>query len=59
MLKEEGAMPVEECARQILEAIAARKRELVMTLQARVGLWLKLAAPGLVDRMVLDRVKKS
>lgn len=58
-LKEGGAMPVEECARQIAEAIAARKRELVMTRLARVGLWLKLAAPGVVDRMVLRAVKKT
>jgi NAD(P)-dependent dehydrogenase (short-subunit alcohol dehydrogenase family) len=59
MLKEDNAMPVEQCARQIAEAIAARKRELVMTLQARVGLWVKLAAPGLVDRMALRVVKKN
>ena len=58
-LKEEGAMPVDECARQIIEAIAARKRELVMTTQAKLGLWLKLAAPGLVDRMVLTALKKE
>ena len=57
-LKEEGAMPVEECARQIAAAIAARQRELVMTLQARFGLWLKLAAPGVVDRMVMRAVKR-
>lgn len=57
-LKEEGAMSVAECARQIVAAIASRKRDLVMTLQARAGLWLKLAAPDLVDRMVLRAVKK-
>jgi short-subunit dehydrogenase len=58
-VKEEGAMSVEECARQIVEATHARKRELVMTLQGRIGLWLKLAFPGLVDRMVLRVVKKN
>jgi short-subunit dehydrogenase len=58
-LKEENAMSVEECARRILDAIANRDRELVMTLQAKVGLWLKLAAPGVVDRMVLKAVKKT
>src|SRR5262249_37190192 len=58
-LKEEGAMPVEEGARQIADAIAARKRELVMTLQAKVGLWLKLAAPSVVDRMVMKAVKRT
>ena len=58
-LKEEGAMSVKECARQILQATHARKRELVMTLQARIGLWLKLAFPELVDRMVLRALKKD
>ena len=51
------AMSVEECARQILEATHARKRQLVMTLQARIGLWLQLLAPKVVDRMVLKSVK--
>lgn len=58
-LKEDKAMPVEECARQILAATQARERELVMTLQARIGLWLKLAFPALVDRMVLRALKKD
>ena len=58
-LWEEGAMPVEECARQILEAAHARKRQLVMTLQARIGLWLQLLAPKIVDGMVLKAVKKD
>ena len=58
-LREDKAMPVEECARQILAATQARKRQLVMTLQARIGLWLQLIAPGLVDRMVLKAVKKA
>jgi short-subunit dehydrogenase len=58
-LKDDKAMPVEECARQILEATHARKRQLVMTLQARIGLWLQLIAPGIVDRMVLKAVKKA
>jgi hypothetical protein len=50
-------MSVEECARQIVEAMTARRRELVMTAQGKIGLWLKLAAPALVDRMVLRAVK--
>jgi short-subunit dehydrogenase len=58
-LKEEGAMSVQECARQIIEAIYERKRELVMTLQGRIGLWLKLAFPKVVDGMVLRAVKQT
>jgi short-subunit dehydrogenase len=58
-LKEDGAMPVDECVRQILAAMHARQRELVMTLQAKLGLLLKLIAPGTVDKMVLKAVKKG
>jgi short-subunit dehydrogenase len=58
-LREDKAMPVEECARQILAATQARKRQLVMTLQARIGLWLQLIAPGVVDRMILNALNKE
>jgi hypothetical protein len=50
-LDERDAMPVTECARIIVEAMAQRKRDEVMTARARVGLWLKLIAPGFVDKM--------
>jgi short-subunit dehydrogenase len=58
-LRDDDAMSVEECARQILEATRARKRQLVMTLQARIGLWLQLIAPQFVDNMVLKKLKKE
>jgi short-subunit dehydrogenase len=58
-LKEEGAMSVEECARQIVAALRGRRRELVMTTKARVGLWLKLFAPRLVDNMARAALKKD
>lgn len=58
-LKEDNAMPVQKCVRQIIAATLARRRELVMTLQGRLGLWLKLAFPEVVDRMVLRAVRKD
>ena len=58
-LKEDRAMSVQECARQILAATHERRRQLVMTAQARLGLWLQLIAPGLVDRMVLKAIVKD
>jgi hypothetical protein len=42
---------VEECARQIVDGMRRRRREVVMTARARVGLWLKLFAPSKVDAM--------
>lgn len=56
-LKEEAAMPVEECARLIIEGMEGRKREVVMTAKGKLGRLLKLLAPGLVEKMALAAVK--
>lgn len=56
-LDERGAMPVEVCARLILDGLAARRREVVMTAQGKLSRWLKLIAPGLVDRLALKALK--
>lgn len=52
-LKEEGAMSVEECARLIVAGMNARQREVVMTAKGKLGRFLKLLAPGLVEKMAL------
>jgi len=44
------AMSTEVCVDLIIDAIAKRRRELIMTLIARVGVWFKLLLPNLVDR---------
>jgi short-subunit dehydrogenase len=51
-------MSVEECARQMIRAIERRSRELVMTTPARIGAWVKLLAPGLVDRVARRAVER-
>ena len=56
-LKEEGAMSVEACARLILQGMEKRQREVVMTAKGRLGRWLKLCAPGLVEAMALAALK--
>lgn len=58
-LKEEGAMPVEECARLIIEGMNARRREVVMTAKGKLGRFLKLVAPGLVEKIALAAVKQE
>ncbi len=57
-LDETATMTVEKCVDLIIPAIAKRKREVVMTTKARIGLWLKLIAPGLVDNIALKAVSK-
>lgn len=56
-LKEDGAMTVEECARLILDGMVRRERELVMTTKGKLGRFLKLLLPGLVEKMALAALK--
>ena len=58
-LKEDKAMPVAECAALILAGMQARRREVVMTARGRLGRWLKLIAPGLIERMAMGAVKEE
>lgn len=44
-------MPVDECVRQIVQAMERRQREQVMTLKGKIAPWVKLLAPGLVERI--------
>lgn len=56
-LKEEDAMSVQECARLILEGMLQRRREVVMTTRGKLGRFLKLIVPGLVENMALAALK--
>ncbi len=58
-LDERGAMPVEVCARRILEATLARRRQVLMGAKARLGRWLKMFAPALVDRLALQALSRE
>lgn len=49
---EKNAMSVDTCARLIIQAAEKRKREVVMTLQGKLGLWMKLIVPRFVDQLV-------
>jgi hypothetical protein len=42
-------MSVEECARLIIDGMQSRQREVVMTAKGKLGRWLKLLAPGVVE----------
>lgn len=58
-LDEAGAMPVETCARLIVEGAEARRRDVVMTVRGKLGRWLKLIAPGLVDRLAIAALTRD
>ena len=52
-------MSTEVCADLIIKAMRQRKRELVMTLKGKLGLWLKLLAPNLVDSIAARAVSSQ
>jgi short-subunit dehydrogenase len=56
-LKEDDAMSVEECARLIVDGMERRKREVVMTSKGKLGRFMKLLAPGLVEKLALNALK--
>jgi short-subunit dehydrogenase len=58
-VKEAEVMSAEECARLAVRAMERRQRMLVMTAKGRLGRWAKLVAPGLVDRMAAQAVRKG
>jgi len=58
-VKEGEAMGVEECTRIIVEAMETRKREVIMTARGKIGLWLKLVAPGVIDRIAKRAIESG
>ena len=58
-LKEDDAMPVEQCARLIIAGMEQGKREVVMTAKGKLARWLKLIAPALVEKLALAALKKE
>lgn len=58
-LDESKVMSVEECVKQILSASLKRKREVVMTAKAKLGLWMKLIAPELIDKTSSKSIEKG
>ena len=58
-VKEKQVMTPQQCAALIIPAMDKRKRELVMTLRGKLGIWLKLIAPSLVDKIALKAIEKG
>lgn len=58
-VREAEVMSAEKCAALILRAAAARRREEVMTTRGKLGLWLKLIAPHLVDRIARQAIEEG
>ena len=58
-VQEHAVMSAETCARLCVGAIARRQRELLLSRRSKIGLWVKLLAPGLVDRIAARAVRRG
>ena len=57
-LDERGAMSVETCAKLIRKGVEARDRDILMG-KDKLTRWLKLIAPGLMDKLQLPPSQKE
>ncbi len=58
-VREDEVMTAEECARLMVRAMERRQRMLVMSFKGKIGRWVKLLAPALVDRMAAAAVREG
>lgn len=59
-MRDEGSMmTAEECAAHILQAVKHRRRELVLTTQGKLTVFLNKWLPGLTDRLVYNTLAKE
>ena len=55
----QGTMSLDECTAILLDAIDHRSRDVVMTRAGRAAPWLKLLAPGLLDRLAARTMREK
>jgi short-subunit dehydrogenase len=51
-------MTAEACARRIARAIERRERQVLMSTRGKLGRWLKLLAPAVIDRMAARAIRQ-
>jgi dehydrogenase/reductase SDR family member 7B len=56
---EEEMMSAEECARHIYKATIKRKRQLILTTQGKLTVWLNKLFPALADKIVYNVMAKE
>lgn len=58
-MQEDKIMSAEECARITIEAMQARKREVLYTRRSRLGVWFKLIAPSRIDAIARKAISQG
>jgi short-subunit dehydrogenase len=56
-MRQSRIMTAAECAARIVHGITRRERLVLMTARGRLGRWLKLIAPSLVDRIAAKAIR--
>jgi short-subunit dehydrogenase len=51
-------MTAEECARHIMRGMEKRQRLVLMTTRGKLGRWIKLLAPSLIDRIAAKAIRQ-
>ena len=57
-MQQSKLMTAPECARQIARAMEKRQRQLLMSTRGKLGMWLKLLAPGIIDRIAARAIRQ-
>lgn len=52
-------MTVQECTRLIITGLSRRQRKVVMSATGKLGRFIKLIAPGMMDNMALTSLKNE
>lgn len=58
-VQERAVMSAQTCARLMVKAIAGRDRQLLMSGRVKLGLWLRMIAPWLTDRIAARAVQRG
>jgi short-subunit dehydrogenase len=58
-LRTDRVMSAETCAKLIRRAVLRRERLLVTSLRGRVGRWVRVIAPGLIDRIAARAIARK
>jgi len=58
-MQEAKIMSTEECADMILRAMSRRERLVIGSRRGRLGRWVRLVAPGLIDRIARRAIERG
>lgn len=58
-IAERQAMPADECARLIVSAMERKERLLITSLRGKVGRYVRVVLPGLIDRIAARAIRRG